>query len=277
MKKIILFSFIMGFAYNLSAQQCDSTLPVMESFDSDVINVCWDIQDADGDNNNWMWWEYSAYYGGHKVIASYSYYTSTGALTPDNWIMSHAIDLTSFNTSDDIELSWKARAELNYLAHEYYTVYAATGNQVNNFEASPIQRGEYMDEIGGAGVFVTRTLDVSDLAGSMIYIAFRHHNSTDQSDINIDDVSISTSLLGVDDLKIDNFKHYYNTNTDELTLKSNISFDNILVYNILGQEILDNKLSRSEETINLSHLNDGIYIAKIQADNASKIIKFLKQ
>jgi len=276
MKKFILFSFIMGFAYNLSAQ-CDSALPILETFDSDVINVCWDIADADGDGNDWMWWQYSQSSGGHKVIASYSVYTSTGPLTPDNWIMSHAIDLTSFNTSQDIELSWKARAELSYLAHEYYTVYAATGNQINDFESSAVKRGEYMDEIGGAGVFVTRTLDVSALAGNMVYLAFRHHNSTNQSDINIDDVSISTSLLGIDDIQIDNFKHFYNKDTDNLTLKSKDSFDNVLIYNILGQEVLSKKLSQTEEFINLSNMTDGIYIAKIQAANANKTIKFIKQ
>ena len=194
MKKLLFFTCIISCTFNLSAQ-CDSTLPVTENFDTDVINVCWNIEDGDGDNNNWMWWEYSAYYGGHKVIASYSYYTSTGALYPDNWIMSNAIDLTSFNTSQEIELSWKVRGELSYLSHEYYTAYVATGNQINDFESSPVQRGEYADEVGGAGVFVTRTLDVSTLAGNIIYIAFRHHNSTNQSDINIDNVSVSTRTL----------------------------------------------------------------------------------
>ena len=250
----------------------------MENFDSDVINVCWDIEDGDGDNNNWMWWEYSAYYGGHKVIASYSYYTSTGALFPDNWIKSHAIDLTSFNSSENITLSWKVRGELSYLSHEYYTVYAATGNQTNDFESSPVQRGEYVDEVGGAGVFVTRSIDVSALAGNIIYIAFRHHNSSNQSDINIDDVSVSTATLGIDDFQANTFKHYYNTNTDVLTLKSFTSaLDAVEVYNILGQGVLNKKLSLVKEDLNLSSLKDGIYIARITIDNTIKTIKFLKQ
>ena len=195
MKRLLFITCIIGFTFSSNAQ-CDSTLPITENFnDSNVVDVCWNVIDGDGDNNNWMWQQYSAYYGGHKVVSSYSYYTSTGALTPDNWIISHAIDLTSFNTSEDIELSWKVRAELNYVSHEYYTVYAATGSQISDFESSSVKRGEYVDEIGGAGVFVTRTLDVSALVGNMIYIAFRHHNSTNQSNINIDDVSVSAGSL----------------------------------------------------------------------------------
>ena len=278
MKKIILFIFVLSYTLNINAQSCDDVLPFTESFDTDVINVCWAIEDGDGDNNNWMWQQYSAYYGGHTVVSSYSYYTSTGALTPDNWIISHAIDLTSFNTSEDIELSWKVRAELNYVSHEYYTVYVATGSQISDFESSSVKRGEYVDEIGGAGVFVIRTLDVSALAGNMIYIAFRHHNSTNQSNINIDDVSVSTSLLGIDDFQANSFKHYFNTTTDVLTLNSqNTPIKNIEIYNILGQQVLNKKLSNSEENIELSNFTDGIYIAKIQIDNVFKTIKFLKQ
>jgi hypothetical protein len=166
-------------------------LPITENFNTNTINVCWNVIDKDLDGNNWYWWEYSSYYGGHKVISSNSYYTSSGALTPDNWIVSHAIDLRSFSSNDNIRVTWKVRGELAGFSHEYYTVYAATNNQTTAFLASPVKRGEYVDEVGGAGVFVTRTIDISALAGNMVYIAFRHHNSTNQYNINIDDVSVT--------------------------------------------------------------------------------------
>ena len=279
MKKITFILLVIGFSLNSKAQSCDSSLPVLETFDTDVINVCWQIEDQDGDGNDWMWWQYGASAGGYKVIASYSVYTSTGPLTPDNWIKSHPIDLTSFNSGQSIELSYKVRAELSYLAHEYYTVYAATGNQIADFESSGINNGgEYVDEVGGAGVFVTRTLDISSLAGNMVYIAFRHHNSTNQSDINIDDVTVSTALLGTEDLESISFKHYYNVNTKELTLKSySMPMDNIVLYNILGQNVLNKSLSQTEETIDLSTLNKGIYIGQVRFDNVVKTIKFVKQ
>ena len=278
MKKLLLFACIISYTFNLSAQ-CDDTLPVMEDFtDPNVINICWNLMDEDGDSNDWYWWEYSAFYGGHKVIASNSFYTSSGALTPDNWIISHAIDLTSFSTSETITLSWKVRGELVGFAHEYYTIYAATGDQISNFTSSPVNRGEYVDEVGGEGVFVTRSLDVSSLAGNTAYIAFRHHNSTNEYNINIDDVSVSTGTLGIDDNQANSFKHYYNTNTDVLTLKSFTSaLDSVEIFNILGQNVLNKSLSQTNETLNLSSLKDGIYIARINIDNRTKTIKFLKQ
>ncbi|TVZ59799.1 putative secreted protein (Por secretion system target) [Flavobacteriaceae bacterium MAR_2010_105] len=191
MNKILCFMALSCAIFTAKAQ-CDETLPIIERFDTNVINVCWNVVDKDKDGNNWYWWEYSSYYGGHKVIASNSFYTSSGALTPDNWIVSHAINLTSFSPNDNIVVSYKIRAELAAFAHEFYTVYAATSNQTSAFESSSVKRGEYIDEVGGAGTFVTRTLNISALAGNVVYIAFRHHNSYNQYNINIDEVSISS-------------------------------------------------------------------------------------
>ena len=278
MKKLFLLASIIGSTLNLNAQ-CDSTLLITENFsDSNVVDVCWNLVDQDGDGWNWYWRDYGSYYGGHKCLTSRSWNSSELALFPDNWIYSYAINLTSFNSNDDITLSWKVRGELASLSHEYYTVYAATNNQISAFESSPVKRGEYADDVGGTGVFVTRTLDISSLAGNIVYIAFRHHNSSDQLSINIDEVSVSTALLGVDDFETNSFKHYYNTNTDVLTLKSfKSALDSVEIYNILGQNVLNRSLSQTNENINLSTLKDGIYIARITIDNSTKTIKFLKQ
>jgi hypothetical protein len=277
MKKLLLLICVISWFYNSNAQ-CNSNLPVTENFDIDKIGVCWNVTDGDGDTNNWYWWEYSAYYGGYKVISSNSYYTSSGALTPDNWIVSHPIDLTSFSTGDDIELSWKVRGELSGFSHEYYTIYAATSNETSSLQSSPVKRGEYVDEVGGAGTFVTRTMDLTALAGNIVYVAFRHHNSTNQYNINIDDVSVSTSILGVEDFNKENFKHFYNTNSKTLTLKSsNLPIDSVKIYNLLGQSAINTKLSNTTENIDLSSLADGIYIAQVEINNSTKAIKFLKQ
>lgn len=191
MKKLLFLFLTALCAFNINAQSCDSTLPISETFDNpSIVDVCWNTIDQDGDGNNWYWWEYSSVYGGHKVISSNSFYTSTGALTPDNWIVSNAIDLRSLPSGSDVELSWKVRGELAGFAHEYYTVYAATGNTVSALQSSPVKRGEYVDEVGGNGVFTTRKLNLSSLAGNIVYIAFRHHNSSNQYNINIDDVAV---------------------------------------------------------------------------------------
>lgn len=278
MKRLILLAFFISFTFNLSAQ-CDSTLPVSESFtESNVVDVCWNLIDQDGDGYDWYWKEYSSTYGGYKCITSKSYSTSAGILNPDNWIISYPIDLTSFSTNENIEISYKVRGELIGYAHENYTIYASIGNQTSDFESSSIKRTEFVDEVGGEGNFVTRTLDISPLAGNMVYFAFRHHNSSNQWVINIDDVFISTALLGIDDLQKDSFKQYYDIASHNLTLKSNTSaLNEIELYNILGQRVLNKNLSNSEESINLSYLKNGIYIGKVRIDNQIQSFKFIKK
>ena len=278
MKKFILFTFITAFAFNTSAQ-CDSNLPISENFDdSNVVDVCWNLIDQDGDTKNWRWREWNSANGGYRCIESTSFNTSDGAQTPDNWIISYPIDLTSFNSNDNITLSWKVRGEYVGFAHEYYTIYADTNNGIPDFESSPIKRGEYVDEVGGEGVFATRSLDISSLVGETVYIAFRHHNSTNQFNINIDDVTVErSSTLGIDDLQQHSFKHYYNAYTDILTLdSSDAPMNAIVVYNILGQAVLNEKLHQTEETISLSSLNDGIYIIQVNLNGIDKTFKFIK-
>ena len=278
MKKILLLIAIISFAYNINAQSCNSNLPVKDTFETNTIGVCWQIDDIDGDNRNWLWFQYSSYYGGYKVIASYSVSTSAGALTPDNWIISYPIDLTPFSTNDNIQLTWKIRAGASYVAHEYYSVYASTSDQISNLISSPVKRSEYVDEVGGGTDFVTRTLDVSSLAGNTVYIAFRHHNSTNQSNIEIDEVSINSGTLGVEDFNKENFKFFHSKDSKSLIVKSaNNPISSIKIYNILGQTIVNKSSSDYNENLNLSSFVDGIYIAQIEIDNTTKSIKFIKQ
>ena len=262
---------------NVNAQ-CNDILPVTENFDVNNIGVCWQVTDGDGDGFNWYWRDYGSVYGGYKCLTSRSWSSGQGNLNPDNWVYSYGIDLTSFNTSDNITLSWKVRGELSGLAHEYYNVYAATSNQKSAFEASSVKIGEYADAVGADGVFVTRSLNISSLAGNTVYIAFRHQNiSGSQFIINIDDVSINTAALSVDDFTAENFKHYYNPETENLILKSIIvALEGIELYNTLGQKVLNKKLSKSEEILNLSSLAEGIYIARISSENTTKTFKFAK-
>jgi len=272
MKKILLSACIISFTYNLHAQ-CDNYLPISEDFgDTSEISVCWNFIDNDGDGHNW----YPTDVSGSKYLVSESYTDALGYLTPDNWAISQMIDLTSYSPSSSITLNWKIRARDWSFDQERYSVYVATGNQIADFTASPITVFENLDNTDASGAWGNRSLDISVLAGNTVYIAFRHWASVFQDQINLDDMFIS-GTLGVNDFDVNSFKHFYNADSDNLTLKSNISLDTIEIYNILGQQVLHKNLSQTEEVINLSTLKDGLYIAQVKVDNAIQTIKFLKQ
>ena len=84
--------------------------------------------------------------------------------------------------------------------------------------------------------------------------------------------------LSVNDFETSSISYFYNKASDKLSLESdNASFTNIDLYNILGQQVITKKLSQTNETLNLSDLNDGIYIAKVSIGSKTKTIKFVKQ
>ncbi|WP_242093451.1 T9SS-dependent choice-of-anchor J family protein [Aestuariivivens sediminicola] len=278
MKRILLLIYFIAVNYTLNAQQCDETLPITETFDdANVIDVCWNLIDADGDGKNWYWRDYGISNGGYKCLTSRSFSSSSGNLDPDNWIISHVIDLTTFNTNDNIYINYKVRAEHPSFAHEFYTVYASPGNQISDFESSPVSRGEFADEVGASGAFVNRSLDISSLAGNMIYIAFRHENiAGSQFILNIDDVVISNSLLNNEEFIDFDFKHYYNKDSSTLIIENNHNLENIQIYNLLGKRVLNKPLVQSKEYIDLSSLNRGVYVVKVKNDISSKTFKVMK-
>ena len=274
-----------GFDFTLTetAVSCDDTLPIMEGFgDLNTIIACWETIDNDSDGFGWFNVDYDLSPppgpDGNPCMGSASWDSNAGALTPDNWLISYAIDLTGLSTSDIIDLTWKARGIDADFADENYTVYVATGNMISDFTSSSVSFNEIIGQNGGAGeIFVDRTLDISSLAGNMVYVAFRHHAVSDQFVLNIDDVAIDFTL-GTNDFEKNQLTHFYNKDNDVLQIESSIlTLINIEIYNLLGQSVFNKSLSGFSETVNLSSLNDGIYLLRVKAGDGEKTIKLLKQ
>lgn len=75
-----------------------------------------------------------------------------------------------------------------------------------------------------------------------------------------------------------NLTHFYNKETQSLNLEStNDLFKNVSVYNSLGQEVINEKLSQNAEIIDMSVLNNGIYTVQLNLGNAVKTVKVFKQ
>lgn len=86
------------------------------------------------------------------------------------------------------------------------------------------------------------------------------------------------ATAGVDEFGSNVFTHSYNKNTDILTINSStLAFDNIQMFNILGQEVLNKELSQTSESVSLAELQDGVYITKVTIEGQVKTVKLLKQ
>ena len=169
-----------------------------ENFDSGMPTG-WTQIDA---NNDGMGWEHSSnpvsYFGsgvdlsgtGHNssngfvVSGSYSNVTNT-AITPDNWLITPAIQLTANSTLT----FWVCGQDASYAA-EHYGVYISTTNATSTSAFTMLNQWT----IGSSKVqsaWEEKTVDLSAYTGQTVYIAFRHFNCNDQFVLDLDDVTIT--------------------------------------------------------------------------------------
>lgn len=81
-----------------------------------------------------------------------------------------------------------------------------------------------------------------------------------------------SSALSLDDDIASSFKVYPNPSSDLVSVSSNLPIDRMLLYNALGQIVKENSKSL---TMDVSSLPKGIYILKIESDNAIVTKKIL--
>ena len=188
MKKLLLL-FVAFATITLSAQ----TVHYSDDFD-DLDITDWTLIDADGDTNNWSAVQIQDAGGapvGTPLLRSASWATSP--LTPDNWVISPAIDLTGQTAAT---LKWQVMAIDTDWDIENYTVYVAAGNTVADFMASTVTFNEAT--LDGVNVLTDRTLDISSFDGqAVVHFAFRHHNVSDQFTMEVDNVSVEVAATPI--------------------------------------------------------------------------------
>lgn len=118
----------------------------------------WTVIDNDGDGNNWYVLNNSqSSQGGFNVHSGDGHITSASysgaALTPDNWLITPQINLTSNSTLT----FWMAGQDPSWAA-EYFSVYVATSPTVAAFTATtPVVSGTT------TGTMTQYTVDLSPL------------------------------------------------------------------------------------------------------------------
>ena len=184
-------------SYNLRYRPAAVINGFTEDFESltthaaSILPEGWTMIDADGDGYNWMSWNPVA--GGNDsnldnagnpttldnaCVTSASYVS--GALTPDNWLISPQVNLGG-------TLSLWARGQDPSYAEEHFAVYVSVAGNTNTAD---FLENEVIPETIATAVYTEYTADLSAFDGKVGYIAIRHFNITDMFRLNIDNVSI---------------------------------------------------------------------------------------
>ena len=196
MKKIFtLFIAILAMSICAKAQ-----ILFTENFDSGMPTG-WTQIDANNDNYGWEHSSNPASYfaagtdltgSGHNgstafmLSGSFSNVSQT-AITPDNWLIIPAINLTANSTLK----FYVCAQDANYAA-EHYGVFISTTNATSTTAFTMLNEWT----VGSSKVqsaWEEKIVDLSAYTGQTVYIAFRHFNCNDQFLLNLDDVTITAN------------------------------------------------------------------------------------
>ncbi|PDP55616.1 peptidase C25 [Porphyromonas gingivalis] len=167
-----------------------------ESFENG-IPASWKTIDADGDGHGWKPGNAPgiAGYNSNGCVYSESFgLGGIGVLTPDNYLITPALDLPNGGKLT----FWVCAQDANY-ASEHYAVYASsTGNDASNFtnallEETITAKGVRSPEAIRGRIQGTWRQKTVDLPAGTKYVAFRHFQSTDMFYIDLDEVEIKAN------------------------------------------------------------------------------------
>ncbi|MBN1879113.1 S8 family serine peptidase, partial [bacterium] len=161
------------------------SIPYCEYFEGTADG--WTVIDLDGDGDNWFLIGPDSDYAHNGEYWAASASWDSVALTPDNWLISPAIDLTS---ATDPVLHWYIAAQDQTWPAEYYSVLLST----TGTSSSDFTNTLYSETVQAGGPdgnnYWFRSVNLASYVGNTVHIAFRHYNCTDQYWLNLDDVCV---------------------------------------------------------------------------------------
>ncbi|MCR5809276.1 MAG: DUF2436 domain-containing protein [Clostridiales bacterium] len=185
-------------AGNAPAVSRDKTIPTRDAvvswdFEGDLEG--WTNVDADGDGYVWtlasvlMAGYIIPAYSGEDCVSSQSYDGDAGPLTPDNWLVSPAVQM---ETLEDCSLSlWYCAQDASYAA-EHFRVYA--GVSADTSAMVPISDEITVTASKDSGAWLQLICDLTDVEldgfNGTIYFAVRHFNCSDMFYLNVDLIEV---------------------------------------------------------------------------------------
>ena len=146
------------------------------------------------------------------------------------------------------------------------TLDPATDNLNLDAEYKPTSASNYIVDQGDNAYYDEALFGDLDLAGitrifnTTIDLGAYEYNST----LSVDAISLNTNSI----------KLYPNPATDVVNIKTNQTIENVSVFNVNGQKVLE---IDNQSQINISNIPTGMYFLNINTNQSNQTIKFLKQ
>lgn len=188
------------------------------------------------------------------------------------------------NTCSTLNATQPSCDSFQSIADVWYTFVAPVGGEVEITSvlgtATAAHMAVYSGTCGalveeGCSSATTGSLSLTGLIEGNTYYLQLWNNGSEEGTF---DVTITDTSLSIDDL--DNpasFTFYPNPVTSTLTLNAQSIIENVVMYNMLGQEVMRAAPNALDSELDMSNLQTGTYFIQVSVANAIRTIRVLKQ
>lgn len=246
-----------------------------ESFEGDELPECWQIVDADGDDFNWnLISELAPSFHGDYAIRSESYSNDSGVLTPDNYLITPQLDL---GTGDSLYYVIRA-IDPNFAAENYTVLVSTTGTEIADFT------DEVFTEVLSSIEWEGRSIDLSAYDNQTIFIAFRHHDVSDEFAFLIDAIALPGTVvcnpISTENVEAVSAKLYPNPVVNEMTVALSLEGSaEVRIFDAVGRLVVNQRVQLNGVSFSqdVSFMENGLYTIEIRTESAIATEKFIKQ
>jgi len=111
---------------------------------------------------------------------------------------------------------------------------------------------------------------IATVAGQAYYVYVVNHGA-------VTDIVIDGTNLGVSDNEIEGFVYYPNPAADAINLESVEMIEQVAIFSILGQKVIDLNVEATNSQISVSHLATGTYVMKVTVNGQVGTYKVIKK
>jgi hypothetical protein len=267
MKKVLLSISALVAAAAVNAQTTVYSATALADYQN------WSVIDLDQDGQTWGVFDLTgvgtSFDGQGEVLGSFSWDPDTQLpLTPDNWAISPAIDLTGYSGAN---LSWgRASVDPDYQA-EKYSVYVVTAADATALgaalaAATPV----YTETIAVGDQWLVRNVDISSFNNTAnVYVAIRHYDCTDEFILIVDDITVTGTAGGPASLVENtmNVNVYPNPAEDVLNISMDLNGASVAVISMDGKVVASQVMNGTTATVDVANLVSGVYFYEVTAEN----------
>ena len=124
---------------------------------------------------------------------------------------------------------------------------------------------------------VSRTATFTPTAGNL-YVKFQNRALGGSADIfyYYDNIVVTQTQLGNASQPMNGLSYYPNPVQDQLTINYSQDISSVTVFNLVGQKVMTASPNTSNVVLDMSKLSAGTYMIQVNANETSKMIKFIK-